>query len=62
MVEKVHTFTSQCPSVCFGTGKKEKTMKVEEKTSILTKHVFFLLFKPLLLSKLINFSFLLHFK
>jgi hypothetical protein len=29
MVEKVYTFSSHCPSVCFGTGKEEKPMRVE---------------------------------
>jgi hypothetical protein len=40
MVEKVCKFSSHCPNVCFGTGKEEKPMRVEEKTFILTKHVF----------------------
>jgi len=40
MVEKVHKFSSHCPSVCFGIGKEEKPMRVEEKNFILTKHVF----------------------
>jgi hypothetical protein len=31
MVEKVHKFSSHCPSVCFGTKKEEKPMRVEEK-------------------------------
>jgi hypothetical protein len=31
MVEKVHKFNSHCPSVCFGTRKEEKPMRVEEK-------------------------------
>jgi hypothetical protein len=31
MVEKVHKFSSHCPSVCFGTRKEEKSMRVEEK-------------------------------
>ncbi len=31
MVEKVHKFSSHCPNVCFGTGKEEKPMRVEEK-------------------------------
>jgi hypothetical protein len=39
MVEKVHKFNFHCPSVCFGIGKEEKPMRVEEKTFILTKHV-----------------------
>jgi len=63
MVEKVHKFGSHCPSLCFGIGKEEKMMRVEEKNFILTKLFFFsLLFGPLLLSELITFSFLLHFK
>jgi len=40
MVEKVHKFNSHCPSVCFGTGKEEKPMRVEEKKFIFTKHFF----------------------
>jgi hypothetical protein len=40
MVEKVHKFNFHCLSVCFGTIKEEKPMRVEEKTFILTKHVF----------------------
>jgi hypothetical protein len=31
MVEKVHKFSFHCPSVCFGTRKEEKPMRVEEK-------------------------------
>jgi len=31
MVKKVHKFSSHCPSVYFGTGKEEKSMRVEEK-------------------------------
>jgi hypothetical protein len=41
MVEKVHKFGSHCPSVCFGIGKEEKMMRVEEKNFILTKCFFF---------------------
>jgi len=64
MVEKVHKFSSHCPNVCFGIAKEEKPMKFEEKkNSYLQNMVFFLLlFRPLLLSKHITFSFLLHFK
>jgi hypothetical protein len=64
MVEKVHKFSSHCPSVCFGIGKDEKPMKVEEKNFHTYKNTFFffLLFRPLALSKLITSSFLLHFK
>jgi hypothetical protein len=64
MVEKVHKFSFHCPSVCFGTGKEEKLMRVEEKNfhTYKTFFFFFLLFGPLLLSKLITFSCLLHFK
>jgi hypothetical protein len=63
MVEKVHKFSSHCPSVYFRVGKEEEMMRVEEKTSYLQNKFFFiLLFGPLLLSKLITFSFLLHFK
>jgi hypothetical protein len=63
MIEKVCNLTSHCPSVCFGTRKEEKPMRVEKKNFIFTNHVFlFLLFGPLLLSKLITFSFLNHLK
>jgi len=63
MVEKVHKFSSHCPSVCFGIGKEGKPMKVEERKFHTYKINFsFLLFGPLLLSKLITFSFLLHFE
>jgi len=50
MVEKVHKFSSHCPSVYFGIRKEEKPMKVEEnKLSYLQNTFFFLLFGPLLL-------------
>jgi hypothetical protein len=64
MVEKVCKFSSHCPSVCFGTRKEEKQMRVEEKNfhTYKTRFYLFLLFGPLPLSKLITFSFLLHFK
>jgi len=55
MVEKVHKFNFHCPNVCFGTGKKEKPMRVEEKYFHTYKTSFFLLFGPLLFSKLITF-------
>jgi len=59
MVEKVHKFNSHCPNVCFGTRKEEKPMRVEEKKFSYLQNTFsfFLLFGPLLLSKLIIFSF-----
>jgi hypothetical protein len=41
MVEKVHKFSSHCPSVCFGTRKEEKSMKVEEITHIQRRHCVF---------------------
>jgi hypothetical protein len=64
MVEKVHKFSFHCPSVCFETGKEEKPMRVEEKNFHIYKNMFlfFLLFGPLVLSKLITSSFLLHIK
>jgi hypothetical protein len=64
MVEKVHKFNSHCPSVCFGIGKEVKPMSIEEKKihTYKTCVFFLLLFGPLLLSKLITFSLLLHFK
>jgi hypothetical protein len=65
MVEKVHKFNFHCPSVCFGTGKKEKLIRVEEKNFHIYKNKFFknkIKFEPLVFSKLITFSFLLHFK
>jgi hypothetical protein len=63
MVEKVCKFNFHCPSVYFGTRKEEKPMRVEKKTFVLTKmRFFFLLFGPLVFSKLITSSFLLHFK
>jgi hypothetical protein len=40
IVENVHKFSFHCPNDCFGTLKEEKPMRVEEKTFILTKHVF----------------------
>jgi hypothetical protein len=40
MVEKIHKFSSHCPSVCFGTGKEEKSMRVEEKNFHTYKTVF----------------------
>jgi hypothetical protein len=40
MVEKVHKFNFHCPSVCFGTRKEEKPMRVEEKKFIFTKQFF----------------------
>jgi hypothetical protein len=64
MVEKVHKFSSHCPNVCFGIGKEEKPMRVGKKKLSYLRYMFFffLLFGSLLLSKLITFSFLLHFK
>jgi hypothetical protein len=64
LVEKVHKFSSHCPSVCFGIKKEEKLMRVEEKKYSYLQNIFlfYLLFKPFLLSKLITFSFFLHFK
>jgi hypothetical protein len=64
MVEKVHKFSFHYPSVCFGIVKEEKPMRVEEKKLSYVQNIFFffLLVGPLLLSKLITFSFLLHFK
>jgi hypothetical protein len=63
IVEKVHKFSSHYPNVCFGIGKEEKPMRVEEKNFHIYKtHFFLVLFGPLLLSKLLTFSFLLHFK
>jgi hypothetical protein len=63
MVENVYKFSFNCLSVCFGTRKEEKPMRVEEKNFILAKHVFsFLLFGALLLSKLITFSFFSSFE
>jgi hypothetical protein len=64
MVEKVHKFNFHCPSVCFGTEKEEKPMRVEKKNFRIYKNAFFFLFLfgPLVLSKLITSSFLLHFK
>jgi hypothetical protein len=41
MVEKVHKFSSHYPSLCFGTKKEEKPMKVEEKTFYLQNTFFF---------------------
>ncbi len=41
MVEKVHKFSSHCPSVCFGIGKEEKPMRVEKKKSYLQIMFFF---------------------
>jgi len=61
MVEKVHKFSSHCPSVYFGIGKKEKPMKVEEKNFHIYKTCFFLNYFKTLLSKLITFSIFLHF-
>jgi hypothetical protein len=48
MIEKVHKFSSHCPSVCFGIGKEEKPMKVEKKNfhTYKTRFLFFLLFGP----------------
>jgi len=40
MAKKVHKFNSHYLSVCFGTVKEEKPMRVEKKTFILTKHFF----------------------
>jgi hypothetical protein len=64
MVEKIHKFSFHCPNVCFGIEKEEKPMRVKEKNFHIYKTIFilFFLFGPLLLSKLITFSFLLHFK
>jgi hypothetical protein len=63
MVEKVHKFDSHCPNVCFGIENEEKPMRVEEKNFHIYKtSFFFLLFGPFLFSKLITFSFLVHFK
>jgi hypothetical protein len=64
MLENVRKFSSHCPCVCFGIGKEEKPMRVEKKKLSYLQNIFFffLLFGPLLLSKLIMFSFLLHFK
>jgi hypothetical protein len=64
MVEKAHKFNFHCPSVCFGIGNYEKPMRVEEKNfhTYKTRSFLFLLFGPLLFSKLITFSFLFHFK
>jgi hypothetical protein len=54
---------SHCPNVCFGIGKEEKPMKVEQKNNSYLQNMFLfvLLFGPLLLSKLITLSFLIHF-
>ncbi len=41
MVEKVHKFNSHCQNVCFGIGKKEKPMKVEEKKLSYLQNKFF---------------------
>jgi hypothetical protein len=64
MVEKVLKFSSHCPSICFGIGKEEKIMRIEEKLfhTYKTRFSFFLLLRPLLLSKLITFSFVFHLK
>jgi hypothetical protein len=64
MVEKVHKFNSPCPNVCFGTRKKEKPIRVEQKKLSYLQNMFFffLPFGPLLLSKLMTFSFVIHFK
>jgi hypothetical protein len=65
MVEKVHKFNFHYPSVCFGTRKKEKPMRVEEKNFHIYKNKFLknkIKFGPLVFSKLITSSFLLHFK
>jgi hypothetical protein len=64
MVEMVHKFNFHCPNICFGIGKEEKSTRVEEKNFHIykTHFSFWVLFEPLLFSKLITFSFLLHFK
>jgi hypothetical protein len=41
MVEKVHKFSSHCPSVYFGIGKEEKAMRVEEKKLSYLQNMFF---------------------
>jgi hypothetical protein len=48
MVEKVHKFSFHCPSVCFGIGKEEKPMRVEEKNfqTYKTRFSFFFYLDP----------------
>jgi hypothetical protein len=42
MVENVHKFCSHCPSVCFGSKKEEKSMRVKEKNLSYLQNTFFL--------------------
>jgi hypothetical protein len=48
MVEKVHKLSFHCPSVCFGHGKEEKPMSVEEKNFHIykTHFSFFFIWTP----------------